>query len=147
MKTCRITELYANSRSRQHATWARRQDRTTPTIADEKGPVPLGQAACDEFRCLLRWKLGTFLLAVILCPAFLLSGRDPLARRRAHAAPLRGSCGFGLRGRRFAAQLPPNVGDFFCELRRLVPISDQCSFQEGVVVYAHRPKFIIGSHK
>jgi len=88
-----------------------------------------------------------FLLAVILFPAFLLSGRDALARRRAHGASLLGRCRRGSYGSRFAAQLPPDVGDLFCELRRLVLISDQCSFQERMVVCGHRPKFIIGSHQ
>ena len=79
-----------------------------------------------NLKCSLRSKLGLgFFLLVIFGPTLFLSGRDALARCRAHGALLhRGSRSFRRRGLRFASQLPPNVGDLFCELIRLMLIPD-----------------------
>ena len=86
-------------------------------------------------------KLGlSFFQPVILCPAFLLSGSNPLARCGAHGASFSRSSRFGCCSeRRFRAQLPLNVSDLFRQLLCLVLITDQCSFQKGVVVCTHRP--------
>lgn len=92
-------------------------------------------------------KLGfAFLKPMIFGPAFLLGSRNPLSCSRAHGALLpRCYCGCGLRRRgwRFATQLPPNVGDLFFNLVRLMLIPDQRSFQKGLVVGVHRAKCII----